>query len=105
MLEPILGSSIREKVLLYIYVNGEGFAREIARNTGAPLDSVQKQLLRLFEGGVLSRTRRGRTVSYSFNQEFRFYRTLMNLLADLSAAAGMKRITHEPKRYSTRRME
>ena len=47
MLEAILGSKNKEKVLLLILSCDEGYAREIARFFDAGLDQVQKQLDRL----------------------------------------------------------
>jgi len=80
MLEPLLGSLVREQVLLFIHIHGEGYAREISRSFKAPLDSVQKQLKRLEEASVLKLSRKGRTIVYSFNSEYDFLNELRNLL-------------------------
>jgi DNA-binding transcriptional ArsR family regulator len=80
MLEPILGSVVREQVLIFIHINVEGYAREISRFFKAPLDSVQKQLKRLEEGSVLQSKRKGRTVIYSFNTEYPYLNELRGLL-------------------------
>ena len=53
MLEPILGSKNKERILLYLHVRKEGYAREISRYFKTDLAPVQKQLERLENGGVL----------------------------------------------------
>lgn len=81
MLEPLLGSTHREQVLLYLVARDEGYAREIARFFGAHLDPVQKQLERLEAGGVLTSRAAGRTVLYSINPRYPFAAELRAMLA------------------------
>jgi predicted transcriptional regulator len=76
MLEPILGSLSCERVLVFILVRKEGYAREIARFFAADLDPVQKQLEKLEVGGVLESRTAGRTRLYSFNPRYRFPKEL-----------------------------
>jgi DNA-binding transcriptional ArsR family regulator len=80
MLEPILGSLVREQVLLFVHARGEGYAREISRYFDASLDSVQKQLKRLERGSVLTCERKGKTLIYRFNKEYPFLSELCKLL-------------------------
>lgn len=80
MLEPLFGSSIREQVLLYIHSMGRGYSREIARSCGVPQDSVQKQLKRLEEAGILLSEKVGRTVLYRFDEEYPLLREIEALL-------------------------
>lgn len=80
MLEPILGSLVREQVLLFIHARGDGYAREISRFFEAPLDSVQKQLKRLEKGYILKSRKRGRTLIYQFNEEYEYLYELRVLL-------------------------
>ena len=80
MLEAILGSANRERVLLFVSVRGEGYAREMARFFETDLDPVQKQLDRLEAGGVLASRRAGRTLLYSFNPRCPFLKELEALL-------------------------
>ncbi|MCD4846759.1 MAG: winged helix-turn-helix domain-containing protein [Candidatus Aegiribacteria sp.] len=80
MLEPLLGSGIREKVLLFIYARGEGYAREIAGFFKTGLDPVQKQLKRLEAGGILLSCFKGRTLLYRFNPQYQFIDELKSLL-------------------------
>jgi hypothetical protein len=42
MLEPLLGSTNAERVLIFILARNEGYAREIARFFDADADSIQK---------------------------------------------------------------
>jgi len=86
MLVPVLGSLVREQVLLFIHVHGEGYAREISRYFDASLDSVQKQLKRLKKGSVLLCERKGRTLIYSFNREYPFLNELCRLLDRVSCS-------------------
>jgi len=80
MLEPILGSVNAERVLVYILAREQGYAREIARFFGADPDSIQKQLVKLEAGGVLSSAGAGRTVIYKFSPRYAFLPELKGLL-------------------------
>lgn len=61
MLEPLLGSTNAERVLVFILARNEGYAREIARFFDADADSIQKQLARLESSGVFGFLLRERT--------------------------------------------
>ncbi len=80
MLEPILGSTNRERVLVFIFARGEGYARQMARFFETGLDPIQKQLDRLEYGGVLISRKAGRTLLYSFNPRYPFLNELKTLL-------------------------
>jgi len=80
MLEPILGSTSSERVLIFIFSRDEGYAREIARFFGSDPDSIQKQLARLESGGVLVSKTAGRTRLYSFNPGYPFLNELKMML-------------------------
>jgi hypothetical protein len=80
MLEPLLGSKSAEKVLIYIEVLGEGYAREITRFFASPLSPVQKQLDKMESGGILVSFLKGRTRIYSFNPRYPFLKELKSLL-------------------------
>jgi len=84
MLEPLLGSLVREQVLLFIHANGEGYAREISRYFDASLDSVQKQLKRLEKSSVLKCEGKGRTLIYRFNRKYPCLKELCRLLERVS---------------------
>ena len=80
MLEPILGSKSRERVLVFLRARNEGYAREIARFYEADLVQIQKQLDRLEFAGVLAGRAAGRTRLYVFNPRYPFLRELVALL-------------------------
>ena len=80
MLEPLLGSKNAERVLIFILVRKEGYAREIARFFGADPDSIQKQLAKYELGGVLTGKSVGRTRLYSLNPRYPFLKQLRALL-------------------------
>lgn len=80
MLEPILGSVSRERVLIFLHARGEGYAREIARFFDTDLVQVQKQVDRLEVGGILAGRSAGRTRLYRFNPRYPFLKELVTLL-------------------------
>ncbi|MBN2587706.1 MAG: winged helix-turn-helix transcriptional regulator [Candidatus Fermentibacteraceae bacterium] len=88
MLEPIIGSLVREQVLLFMHARGKGYAREIARFFNASLDSVQKQLKRLAEDYVLVSEKVGRTVVYRFDPEYPFLAEVRSLMERLIKERG-----------------
>jgi hypothetical protein len=80
MLEPILGSSSCERVMMFLYARGEGYAREIARFFATDLDPIQKQLAKLEAGAVLVSRAAGRTRLFSFNPRYPMIDELRALL-------------------------
>src|SRR5260370_27693504 len=80
MLEPILGNSTAEKVLLFILVHREAYARELAQTFGLPVSVIQKQLLRLERGGVLASQTKGRTRLFQLDPRYAFNSELQALL-------------------------
>ncbi len=80
MLEPLLGSTNAERVLIFILVRKEGYAREIARFYGCDPDSIHKQLTKLEAGGVMVSRPAGRTRLYFFNPRYPFLKELKALL-------------------------
>lgn len=72
MLAALLGNPTAEKVLMFLALNREGYAQELANRLGLDLSTVQTQLRRLERGGVLASVLRGRTRLYAFNPRFAF---------------------------------
>ena len=70
MLESLLGSVNRERVLLFIYAREEGYPRDIARFFSTDLSPVQRQLDVLERGGILASRLVGRTRLYTFNTRY-----------------------------------
>lgn len=94
MLEPLLGSSSSEQVLLFIYARGQGYAREIARFFDTDLRGIQQQLKKFEAGGVLVGRNIGRTRPYRFNPSYAFVEEIKALLK--------KALTFYPKELQTR---
>lgn len=86
MLEVLFGNKTKEKVLLYLHSHGEGYAQEIRQKLELPLRSVQLQLKRMEEGGVLFCRERDRTVVYQLNPRYPFYHELIALIEKLMQA-------------------
>ncbi len=80
MLEPLLGSANKERVLFYLHFRKEGYAREISRFFKTGLAPIQKQLERLENGGVLYSRTEGRTRLYGLNPRYPFLAELRALL-------------------------
>ena len=81
MLESLLGSATRERVLMFILARERGYGTEVSRFFDVDLAPVQKQLEKLEAGGVLVSQPVGRTRVYSFNPRFAFRRELVALLS------------------------
>jgi DNA-binding transcriptional ArsR family regulator len=67
MIEALLGSINKERVLVYLFANGTGYARAIADHFGTNLRNIQVQLDNLEAGGILVSRQEGRTRLYEFN--------------------------------------
>ena len=80
MLESLLGSINRERVLVFMHARGEGYAREIARFFKTDLDPVQKQLERLEFGGIIYSRSAGKTRVYALNPRYPFLAELNALI-------------------------
>ena len=80
MLESLFGSIDRERVLLFIHCRSEGYAREMARFFETDLLGIQRQLVKLENGGVLYSRLAGRTRLYSFNPRYPFLQELKALI-------------------------
>ena len=80
MLEPLLGSRVRELVLCYLAARKQGYAREIAEFYQSSLSPIQIQLDRLEAGNILVSAPSGKTRVYSFNPRYPFLQELQGLL-------------------------
>ena len=80
MLEPLLESAAKEKILLYLRTHGESYPREMARALGLYVTAVQYQLAKLEGGGVLYSKLRGRIRLFGFNPRYPFKKELEALL-------------------------
>ena len=80
MLQPLLGSTNAERVLIFIQSRGEGYAREIALFFETDLYGIQKQLDKFETGGILASRKIGRVRLYTFNPRYPFLSELNSLL-------------------------
>lgn len=80
MLTPLLGTENSERVLIFLLVRNEGYARQIAQFFDANLYAIQRQLDKLEAGGVLVSRTAGRTRLYQFNPRYPFLNELKQLL-------------------------
>ncbi len=88
MLEALLESPVKEKVLLYLLANEDSYPSEIARNFGFNLNAVQYQLQKLEKAGVLRSRLRGKVRLYGLDPGYTFRRELESLLQTALAALG-----------------
>jgi DNA-binding transcriptional ArsR family regulator len=83
MIEALLGSINKERVLTYLYANGTGYARGIADFFGTNLRNIQVQLDNLEAGGILVSRQEGRTRLYEFNPRWPLRDELLALVKRL----------------------
>lgn len=80
MLDALFGNPTAAKTLMFIGVNREAYAQEIATRLDVTLSLVQAQLRRLEVGGVLVSRSRGRMRFYTFNPSFPFAKAVEEIL-------------------------
>ena len=80
MLEALLESPLKEKILLFLLANEGSYLSEIARNFDFNPNAVQYQLNKLERGGVLYSQLRGKVRLYGLNPRYAFYKELEALL-------------------------
>lgn len=80
MLEAIFGSKSRQKILLFLFVNGRCYGSQLQRLLNTPLTPIQNALLGLEKGGVISSYFEGKTRIYQFDSAFPLLEELETLL-------------------------
>jgi len=80
MIEVLLGSEYAEKVLVFILIREKGYASEMAAFYDAALVTIQNQLEKFENGGVLVSFTVGRTRVYAFNPSYAFLAEIKALL-------------------------
>lgn len=80
MLKALLGSDSLEKSMIFLLIRQKGYASEIAEFFRISLNQIQKQLLKLEQGGVVVSFLEGRTRIYQFNPSYAFLPELKSLL-------------------------
>lgn len=104
MLQALFGNRSAEKVLLYLSVNSETYAQELADALGLRLYAVQRQLRRLEDGAIVVSRPRGRMRFYSLNPRFPFTPDLVRMLTRaLDYMPAEERIRYQPRRNRPRR--
>lgn len=81
MLESLFGSINKERVLVYLVANQEGYARGMAAFFETNLRNIQLQLDNLEAGGVLVSRMEGRTRLYEFNPRWPLREELRQLVS------------------------
>lgn len=80
MLESLFGNSTIEKILYFVSVYGEAYAKQMSDIFSIPVNGIQQQLRRLEEGGVFVSQLKGKTRLYQFNPRYPFLKELKALL-------------------------
>jgi len=80
MIEVLLGSEYAEKVLIFLLARGKGYASEMAGFYEADLVTIQNQLRKFEDGGLLVSFKVGRTRVYEFNPAYAFLAEIKSLL-------------------------
>ena len=79
--------------LLYSHADEAFYLRQIARAAGVGLGAVQRELRRLSDAGIISRTVRGKQVYYQANPECPIFAELRGVVAEV---AHDKQQSHTP---------
>ena len=80
ILKGILRAESQEKILIYLMLRGSGYGKAIAEFYETSSNSVQKQLARLEEDGVLVSRLIGKLREYQLNPRYPFLSPLKELL-------------------------
>ncbi len=81
MLKELFGGKAPEQVLLYLQNYGEGYGKGIADTYGIALSSVQKQLQKFEESGLLVSRLVGKSRVYTWNPRSPYVDPVKTLLA------------------------
>lgn len=97
-LSEALIPKVRRAVLsfLYTHVDEEFYMRQIARVTGTPLGSVQREVKRLESAGIILREKRGNQVYFRANPACPLFEELRSLVVKTAGLADVLRAALEP---------
>jgi hypothetical protein len=95
MYEALFGNRTVQKILIFLFVNGRCYGTQLHRALHAPLTPIQKALLRLEKGGLITSYFEGKTRLYQFNPAF----PLLSELELLLKKAYTLLPAHEKKEY------
>ena len=82
--------------LLYAHADESFYVRQIARNAGAGMGSVQRELQSLYSAGIINRTVSGRQVYYKANRECPVFSELKSLIIKTAGVADMLKAALAP---------
>ena len=91
MLGPLIGSRSKEGVLLFLFVNEQGYAHEMSLALGLTLSSVQHALSSLAEGGVVVPSKEGKRKVFRFNRTYPLIEELDALLQKAYARMSIEK--------------
>ena len=80
MLQPLLESPVKEKILLFLLANKDSYPRDIARNFSFNFTTVLYQLRKMEAAGVLCSQLQGKVRLYGLNPRYPFRKELEALL-------------------------
>lgn len=80
MLQALFGNKTIERILIFLFVNSKCYGTQLHRALNAPLTPIQKALLRLEKGGVITSYYEGKTRLFRFNPAFPVLPELEQLL-------------------------
>ncbi len=95
MFEVLFGNKTVQKILIFLFVNGKTYGTQLHRSLKTPLTPIQKALLKLEKGGLITSYYEGKTRLYQFNPAF----PLLNELEQLLKKAYTLLPAHEKKLY------
>lgn len=82
--------------LLYAHTDESFYLRQVARATGAGQGSVQRELRRLSDAGIIERVEDGRQVYYRANRQCPIFAELQGLMAKTAGLADVLRSALSP---------
>ena len=80
-LRDLFGSRAAEATLLHLYHYGESYGRAISSDFEISLDSVQRQLEKFENAGILVSKSQGRTLLFTWNPKSGLTEAMKNLVA------------------------
>lgn len=95
MLEVLCGNKNIQRILIFLFVNGKCYGTQLHKSLGTPLTPLQKALMRLEKGGLITSSYEGKTRLYQFNPVY----PLLGELEHLLKKAYTLLPAHEKKGY------
>jgi predicted transcriptional regulator len=97
LVEQLFGSKTRVKLLSLFLSNPDRpfFVREITRKIDEQINSVRRELSNLLSIGIVKSDSNQNKLYYEVNQEYRFYKELRNMFADIPIKSKAMQDTKE----------